>query len=154
MKPGAPDRPLDPVARLGRICLALGASIVLYWLIWGRSRALPGPVAPDPEMFAAHAIARPEPAPAIVAAITARPLFLPERQAQDPAASGEAAAFVDAGPLSDARLVGIASESGGGIAIVSRGGTQFRVRQGEAVDGWTLESIRDNIAHFTRGDET
>jgi len=37
---------------------------------------------------------------------------------------------------------------------VSRGGTQVRVRQGERLDDWTLESLQDNLARFVRGGET
>jgi hypothetical protein len=155
VKPGLlPIRFLNPVAFLGGVCFGLGVLIVVYWLICGQARAWPKPLIPDPAVLATHVIVRPEPAPAVVEAIVERPLFLPGRQAQAQSFSGTEDASVEAGSLSDARLVGIASEPEGGVAIISSGGSQFRVRQGEDVDGWTLKRIRNNVAHFVRGDET
>jgi hypothetical protein len=146
-----PKPPPDPIARLAWICFALGVAIVFYWTIWGFPRALPKPLAPDPSAFAVHPVA--PPAPSIVAAITERPLFLPGRQAQNSAPYGAALAPNEADFLNEARLVGIASEPDGGIAIVSLGGKQRRVRQGEEIDGWTLDRIQSNAAYFTKGGE-
>jgi hypothetical protein len=150
-KPKSSASRLDPAARLSWICLALSVAITFYWLIWGFARPLPEPVVPNPAMLAVRPAVPSAPTPEAVAAITARPLFVPGRQ-QDYAFNDMQSAPVDTG-LSDARLTGIASEADGGIAIVSHGGKQTRVRQGEDLDGWTLERIQDNVARFMRGNE-
>ncbi|MDR1063754.1 MAG: hypothetical protein LBL48_07460 [Azoarcus sp.] len=152
-KPKSPVRRPDPVARLAWICLALSVAIAFYWLIWGFARPLPEPVAPDPAMLAVRPVAPPAPAPEAVAAITARPLFLPGRQAQGHAFPGAMSAPVETDTLGGVRLIGVASELDGGIAIISHGGRQSRVRQGEEFDGWTLDRIQDNVAYFVRGGE-
>jgi hypothetical protein len=148
----APARPFNPITLLTRTCFALGGLIAFYWLIhiiW--PRALPAPVVPDPTALVAHVVTTPAPNPTIVAAITERPLFLPERRGQpgeDPA-GGSAMPPGGGDALADARLVGIAGDADGGIAIISRGGAPTRVRQGEQFEGWMLETLEDRSARFT-----
>jgi hypothetical protein len=148
-----PARRRDPVARLAWACLALSVAIAFYWLIWGFARPLPKPLAPDPAALAVRPLAPSAPAPGLIAAIVARPLFLPGRQGEEQAFPGMLPMPVGTGSLDDARLIGIASEPFGGVAIVSHDGRQTRVRQGEELDGWTLDRVQDNVAYFVRGDE-
>ncbi|MDR0702878.1 MAG: hypothetical protein LBF61_10875 [Azoarcus sp.] len=151
-KPRAARR-VDLVARLAWICLALSVAIAFYWLIWGFARPLPKPLAPDPAALVVPPVAPSAPAPGLIAAIAARPLFLPGRQGQEQAFPGMSPASAGADSLDDAHLIGIASEPSGGVAIVSHGGRQARVRQGEELDGWTLDRVQGNVAYFVRGGE-
>jgi hypothetical protein len=140
----------NPITLLTRVCFALGGLIVVYWLIhtiW--PLRLPRPVLPDPATLAAHVTVTPSPNPTIVAAITERPLFQPDRQplpGDEPA--GNSGMPVNTDSFNDARLVGIAGDADGGIAIISHGEASSRVRQGEQFEGWTLEALEDRSARF------
>ena len=84
----------------------------------------------------------PRAAPAVSAAY-ARELF----------ATGAAAVPEDAAVPSDAPdLAGIVGRIGqDAVALVRTGGATRTIAVGEAVDGWTLESLAIDAAFFTRG---
>lgn len=147
-KRSASRRLSDPVLRLTQLCAVLVILIVLYWLILARPRLLPEAIAPAPSSLVAETVARPTPDSTVVAAFTARPLFMRERRPL-PVDNTPTEEPLVVDPFGGARLVGVIAEPEGGVAIISRDGKQYRIRQGEKFDGWTLVTLEDRLARFT-----
>ena len=81
-----------------------------------------------------------------------RPLFSSTRK---PPAKPEAAPAVVADTLGDVRVLGLYSTGGGaGGAIVRADGKVRRLRQGDALGGWTVKEIRRLELVLARGDES
>jgi hypothetical protein len=144
----------SPITLLAWTCILLSALIVAYWAVnFIHPRSLPDPIVPDPASLVARAVTTPQPNPTAIEAITERPLFLPERRSPPDEGAGNIAAVPLGDAFTDVRLVGIAGDVDGGIAIIARGGTSSRVRQGELFEGWTLETLEDRFARFVSGGE-
>ncbi|MDR1854834.1 MAG: hypothetical protein LBR05_08035 [Azoarcus sp.] len=141
----------DPVDALGWTCIVLATLIALYWVCFGRARPLPAPVPPDPASLAPQMVTSAPLDPAFVEAMAARPLFLSGRRAEEGSSAVAPTTASIGGSLADARLVGILAEDDGGVAIVTRGDTRVRLRVGERLDDWTLDSLSENSARFVRG---
>ena len=116
----------------GAALLAIGAPAVLLGF-WAE------PVAREP---AARPLLAPPPA-SPVAAVYRRDLF----------ATAAGPAFDDDAVPDDAPdLTGIVGRIGqDAVALVRSGGATRTIAVGEAVDGWTLESLAIDAAFFTRG---
>lgn len=81
-----------------------------------------------------------------------RPLFSPTRRPPPPPPPPKEQQAVDA--LSGAQLTGLFQGGGDGGVIIRLGDKHRRARLNESVDGWTLTSIQDRSATFTRAGQS
>lgn len=138
------------------INVGLVVAIVAVWALGSSRWQAPEPVAPDRALFAL-------PDATVTAAdaysrdtLLDRPVFLASRRPFPPepvAAAGgapKAAAAPDA--LDSARLTGLLDDGAGAVAILNVDGKSRRLRQGDMLDGWTLQSVERQSAVFADRD--
>ncbi len=134
------------------LCLALGAVLAaeVHFGVVDTSPVPPRVPVPPPDLDAA---ATPEPAPvpplATLTETVDRPLFSPERRP-----SLETPEVVMAAPVASAReepppslvLTAVVLEPGRRLALFRRGvgDTALRALEGERVEGWTVQSVRED----------
>lgn len=138
-----------PQLALTALNLGLLGALAAFWWRLAPPWQPPPPLLPDPATLAPPVLAHAPLDAAVVQAIAERPLFAAGRRAD----AGDAAA--DAGGTDaarDIRLLGLLGSGERSVAIVSSGGRTRRVRQGEQLDGWTLQGNDGRSARFTRGE--
>ncbi len=85
-------------------------------------------------------------------AMLERPLFSITRRPPPPPPPAQPPQPPD--HLSTARLTGIVRGDKTGYVILLINGKQHRIQQNQGVEGWTLKSLGDRQATFTRGDQS
>jgi hypothetical protein len=139
-------------AVLALLCVGLGLVAIGEldgWTPWSRSKSGP----PSPETVADGAAAFSPPPPFSLpplqsfAGVTERPLFSSSRRPA-PASSGESDAW------SSFALAGIiiSQDLREAMVLHSQPSTLVHVKEGEAIDGWTLASLFSDRAVFRNGD--
>lgn len=126
------------------LALAIGAVLVV-------TRDPPPALAPSPDTLAAVAIYLPEAPPNPGAGdMLARPLFWQSRTPLEELAVEDAPAPARTSRvLEDTRLLGLFSSGGRSGIILAVGKERRRLMQGEALDGWTFDSLDGTTAVFT-----
>lgn len=136
-----------------RSWLLAGLDIALVLLLAGQLRATPA--SPPPQAMPSAAALAPSAAPprftmpplARYREVTERPLFVRSRR-PDGAESGHTAE-----PASELSLVGIVISPTGRQALLQFGNPSklVQVKEGQTIDGWTVESIRPNLVLVRQG---
>lgn len=111
--------------------------------------AAPAPLKPVLSQTALVLPAAPD--PASYSATLERPLFAPDRKPPPPVLPPPPPPPPD--PLADAKLLGLVSGETGGV-LVRAEGTVRRVNLNTTLGEWTLASVEDRSATFTRNGET
>jgi hypothetical protein len=150
--------PLRSERRVEAVLLALGFALCLQLLYSGaRLVFVSGPAAVLPAEDALRAAAADKLAtitPAQSDEIRRRPLFWQNRRPLEKVASVAVSneAPEEAGEIKGVKLVGVfgSGDSAGVIALVK--GKKQRILQGDAVEGWTLESVEPDRAVLMTGD--
>ena len=150
--------PLRSERRVEAVLVALGFALCLQLLYSGARLALMS----SPEAILPAEDALRAAAPGSLAAVTAeqsdeirrRPLFWQDRRplASDASVAVTEEAAEEAGEIKGVKLVGVfgSGDSAGVIAVVK--GKKQRILQGDAVQGWTLESVAPDRAVLATGD--
>ena len=150
--------PLRSERRVEAVLVALGFALCLQLLYSGARLALVS----SPEAILPAEDALRAAAPGSLAAVTAeqsdeirrRPLFWQDRRplASDASVAVTEEAAEEAGEIKGVKLVGVfgSGDSAGVIALVK--GKKQRILQGDAVQGWTLESVAPDRAVLATGD--
>lgn len=109
----------------------------------------PAPIKPVLSQTALLLPASPD--PAIYNATLERPLFAPDRKPPPPVLPPPPPPPPD--PLADAQLLGLVSGETGGVLVRAEGLVR-RVNLNKTLGEWTLKSVEDRSATFTRNAET
>ncbi len=144
-------RALSPRLLLAGLNLALLAALAAFWLYAAPPWQPPAAMAPDQATLAVQPVSRPALEPAAAQAIQERPLFIAGRHGSTAESNGDG----KSGAFGEARLLGLLGSGKQTVAIVGSGNTTLRLKQGDKLDGWSLQGTEGRRAHFSRGaDET
>lgn len=157
------EDPLRTERRVELVLIVLAALLVLQ-LLWGGVRAMfpsmPEPVQPRPNSLKVLKLNSSEPIdPELRGEISARPLFWAERRPPQAKSAAEAVAEAKqeenskpkSGKIDGVKLTGVfGSGESAGIIVLSKG-KKHRVRVGEEINGWKLQSVGESEAVFSAG---
>jgi hypothetical protein len=141
-------RRVAPVLSLVVACLALSGLIAAEWLRWQDSAGPPAPPPASPVARPAATLNFTMPGLATFAEVLSRPLFSATRHPDE-------AAPVVQNVSSNMTLIAILISPRGPHALVRHGtpAQLDRVVEGQIIDGWTAEAIKDDRIIFRRGDD-
>ena len=124
--------------------------IGVFWL-WGTSSwESPAAIVPDAAALTPFAVKRIGPDGAMLSAIVDRPLFVADRRSAT-AETEVAETIAPADIFNNISLVGIIGKGAESVVIVRVNGQTRRIRQGDQLEGWTLQETDGRTAWFGHG---